>query len=91
MTLLLGLLQGCLGRLVKSPRGRLRNRIRVVAGYGVVAHASLTRNYRATTDSGFAIDLILGRGVRFAESGVGPRRVWGALSDHLPVWTRLGL
>jgi tetratricopeptide (TPR) repeat protein len=33
----------------------------------------------------------LGRGVRFAESGVGPRRVCGALSDHLPVWTRLGL
>jgi tetratricopeptide (TPR) repeat protein len=31
------------------------------------------------------------RGVRFAESGVGSRRVCGALSDHLPVWTRLGL
>lgn len=62
----------------------------VDAGYED-AHASLTRNYRATTDSGFAIDLILGRGVRFTESGVGPRRVWGALSDHLPVWTRLGL
>ncbi|MDA1349435.1 MAG: endonuclease/exonuclease/phosphatase family protein, partial [Chloroflexi bacterium] len=62
----------------------------VDAGYED-AHASLPRSERVTTDSGVAIDLILGRGVRFAESGVGPHGVWGALSDHLPVWTRLGL
>ena len=62
----------------------------VEAGYED-AHAALPRGERATTDSGLAIDLIFGLGVRFAGSGVGPRGVWGGLSDHLPVWARLSL
>ena len=62
----------------------------VEAGYQD-AHTPLPRNDRVTTDSGVAIDLIFGRSVRFAESGVGSRQVWGGLSDHLPVWARLVL
>ena len=62
----------------------------VEAGYED-AHAALPRGERVTTDSGVAIDLIFGRGVRFTGSGVGPREVWGGLSDHLPVWTRVTL
>lgn len=62
----------------------------VEAGYED-AHAALPRGERVTTDSGAAIDLIFGRGVRFAESGVGPREVWRGLSDHLPVWARISL
>ncbi len=54
-------------------------------------HAALPRGERVTTDSGVAIDLIFGRGVRFTGAGVGPRGVWGGLSDHLPVWARVGL
>ena len=54
------------------------------------AHASLAPDARVTTDDGLVIDLIVGRGVRFTESGVGGRRTWGDLSDHLPVWARLG-
>jgi len=60
------------------------------AGYAD-AHAALPAGERATTDSGLAIDLIFGRGVRFAAAGVGPRAVWGGLSDHLPVWARVSL
>jgi len=55
------------------------------------AHAALPRHERITTDSGLAIDLIFGRGVRFTGSGVGARGVWGGLSDHLPVWARVSL
>jgi endonuclease/exonuclease/phosphatase family metal-dependent hydrolase len=53
------------------------------------AHAALTPSERITTDDGLVIDLIVGRGVRFVESGVGRLETWGGLSDHLPVWTRL--
>jgi endonuclease/exonuclease/phosphatase family metal-dependent hydrolase len=55
------------------------------------AHATLPREGRVTTDSGAVMDLIFGRGVGFAASGVGPGEVWGGLSDHLPVWARLSL
>ena len=55
------------------------------------AHAALPPGERVTTDSGVAIDLIFGRGVRFTGSGVGAREVWGGLSDHLPVWARVSL
>jgi endonuclease/exonuclease/phosphatase family metal-dependent hydrolase len=54
------------------------------------AHATLAPSERITTDDGLVIDVIVGRGVRFVESGVGRRDTWGGLSDHLPVWTRLG-
>ena len=60
------------------------------AGYAD-AHAALPAGERATTDSGWAIDLIFGRGVRFTAAGVGPRAFWGGLSDHLPVWARVTL
>ncbi len=62
----------------------------VEAGYED-AHAALPRGERVTTDSGVAIDLIFGRGVRFTGAGVGPREIWGGLSDHLPVWARASL
>ena len=62
----------------------------VEAGYED-AHAALPRRERVTTDSGLAIDLIFGRGVRFTGSGVGPQSVWGGLSDHLPLWARVSL
>ena len=62
----------------------------VEAGYED-AHAALPLGERVTTDSGLAIDLMFGRGVRFLEAGVGPRAVWEGLSDHLPVWARVGL
>ncbi len=62
----------------------------VEAGYED-AHAALPRGERVTTDSGVAVDLIFGRGVRFAGSGVGPRGIWAGLSDHLPVWARVSL
>ncbi len=62
----------------------------VEAGYED-AHAALPVGERVTTDSGVAIDLIFGRGVRFTAAGVGPRVVWGGLSDHLPVWARVSL
>ncbi len=55
------------------------------------AHAALPRDERVTTGSGVAIDLIFGRGVRFGGAGVGPRGVWGGLSDHLPAWARVSL
>ena len=55
------------------------------------AHAALPGGERVTTDSGVAIDLIFGRGVRFTGAGVGPRSVWGGLSDHLPVWARVSI
>ncbi|HVP06043.1 MAG TPA: endonuclease/exonuclease/phosphatase family protein [Dehalococcoidia bacterium] len=58
------------------------------AGYAD-AHAALPPDQRATTDSGVAIDLLFGRGVRFTAAGIGPRCIWGGLSDHLPVWARL--
>ena len=57
----------------------------------VDAHADLPFSERVTTDSGVAIDLILGRGVQFTGFGVGPRAVWGGLSDHLPVWASVHL
>ncbi len=60
----------------------------VKAGYED-AHAALPATERVTTDSGVVIDLIFGRGVRFIAAGVGPRAVWGGLSDHLPVWARV--
>jgi endonuclease/exonuclease/phosphatase family metal-dependent hydrolase len=61
-----------------------------LAGAGFAdAHAALAPDERITTDDGLVIDLIVGRGVRFVEAGVGRRDVWGGLSDHLPVWTRL--
>lgn len=53
------------------------------------AHAALDPDDRITTDDGLVIDVIAGRGVRFAGAGVGRREVWDGLSDHLPVWTRL--
>ena len=62
----------------------------IEAGYED-AHAALPRAGRVTTDSGVAIDLIFGRGVSFTGSGVGPRGVWGGLSDHLPVWASVSL
>jgi endonuclease/exonuclease/phosphatase family metal-dependent hydrolase len=62
----------------------------VEAGYED-AHATLPVGERVTTDSGVAIDLIFGRGVRFIAAGIGPRAVWGGLSDHLPVWARISL
>ncbi len=62
----------------------------VGAGYED-AHAALARGERVTTDSGVAVDLIFGRGVRFTGAGVGPREVWGGLSDHLPVWASVSL
>ena len=62
----------------------------VEAGYED-AHAPLPRDERVTTGSGLAIDLIFGRGVEFTASGVGPRKVWGSLSDHLSVWARVSL
>ena len=62
----------------------------VEAGYED-AHAALPVGERVTTDSGVAIDVIFGRGVRFMAAGVGPRAVWGGLSDHLPVWARASL
>lgn len=55
------------------------------------AHAALPRGQRATSNSGVAIDLIFGRGISFSGSGIGPRRIWGSLSDHLPVWASLSL
>ena len=55
------------------------------------AHGALESGERVTSDSGVAIDLIFGRGVRFTESGVGPRAVWGGLSNHLPAWARVSL
>ena len=54
-------------------------------------HVALPREERVTTDSGAVMDLIFGRGVGFEASGVGPREVWGGLSDHLPVWARVSL
>ena len=61
-----------------------------LAGAGFAdAHATLAPSERITTDDDLVIDLIVGRGVRFAESGIGRRATWGGLSDHLPVWTRL--
>lgn len=62
----------------------------VEAGYED-AHAALPGGERVTTDSRAAVDLIFGRGVRFTGAGVGPRAVWGGLSDHLPVWARVGI
>jgi len=62
----------------------------VEAGYED-AHAALPRGERATTNSGIAIDLLFGRSVRFTGAGIGPREVWGGLSDHLPVWARVSL
>jgi endonuclease/exonuclease/phosphatase family metal-dependent hydrolase len=58
------------------------------AGYAD-AHAAIPRDQRATTDSGVPIDLTFGRRVEFTGSGIGPRDVWGGLSDHLPVWARV--
>lgn len=55
------------------------------------AHATLPQDERATSDSGVAIDLIFGRGISFTGSGIGPRRIWGSLSDHLPVWASVSL
>lgn len=55
----------------------------------VDAHVDLPFSERVTTDSGVVIDLIVGRGVQFTGFGVGPRDVWGGLSDHLPVWARV--
>jgi endonuclease/exonuclease/phosphatase (EEP) superfamily protein YafD len=46
---------------------------------------------RATSRSGYPIDLIFGRGVTFADAGVGPAERWDDLSDHRPVWARLRL
>ena len=55
------------------------------------AHEALAGSERVTTSSGAAMDLIFGRGVRFAEAGVGPSGVWGGVSDHLPAWARVSL
>jgi endonuclease/exonuclease/phosphatase family metal-dependent hydrolase len=62
----------------------------VGAGYED-AHEALAGSERVTTNSGAAMDLIFGRGVRFTGAGVGPRGVWGGLSDHLPAWARVSL
>lgn len=79
-----------LGSLGEEQPPETTTRALVEAGY-VDAHAVLPVTERSTTDSGVAIDLIFGRGVRFTAAGVGPRSVWGGLSDHLPVWARVSL
>ncbi len=53
------------------------------------AHARIDASERITSDSGTILDLIVGRNVQIAASGVGPAATWKGLSDHLPVWTRL--
>lgn len=53
------------------------------------AHSFLPASHRATSTSHVAIDLIFGRGVAVSDSGIGPTHVWGGLSNHLPVWTRV--
>ena len=57
----------------------------------VDAHADLPSEARATTRSGAAIDMILGRRVRFTAAGIGLPERWDRLSDHRPVWARLKL
>lgn len=79
-----------LGSLGEDEPREPTTRALVEAGYED-AHAALAADQRATTDSGVAIDLIFGRGVRFTAAGVGPRAVWRGLSDHLPVWARVSL
>ncbi len=59
-------------------------------GY-VDAHAALPVEDRVTTRSGVAIDLIVGRGVTLLGGGIGSKDIWGELSNHLPVWTKLRL
>lgn len=81
-------------RYLGSGGGRSSQEAATTALFGadfVDAHAGLPFSERVTTDSGVAIDLILGRGVEFKGFGVGPRDVWGGLSDHLPVWARVHL
>jgi len=53
------------------------------------AHAGMAPAERATSRSGYPIDLIFGRGVSFTGAGIGDTAVWGKLSDHLPVWARV--
>lgn len=66
--------------------------IRLLLDAGFVdAHAPMPRPDRITTDTDRTIDLIVGRAVRFIDAGVGPREIWGNLSDHLPVWARVRL
>ena len=62
----------------------------LTAGYAD-AHIGIDPHDRITTDSGVAIDLIFGRDVVFTDAGIGPRAIWGGLSDHLPVWARVRL
>lgn len=59
-------------------------------GY-VDAHAGIPARERATTRSGYPIDLIFGREAGFSGAGIGSQAVWGELSDHLPVWARVRL
>jgi endonuclease/exonuclease/phosphatase family metal-dependent hydrolase len=55
------------------------------------AHSAMAPEQRATSRSGYPIDLIFGRGVSFAGAGIGDKGAWGELSDHLPVWARVGV
>jgi endonuclease/exonuclease/phosphatase family metal-dependent hydrolase len=60
----------------------------LVRGYAD-AHAGMPPERRATTRSGYPIDLIFGSGVAFADAGIGSEEVWGELSDHRPAWARV--
>lgn len=55
------------------------------------AHLAMDPGTRITSDSGVIIDLVVGRDVTFVASGIGSVEVWGDLSDHLPIWTRVAL
>lgn len=50
------------------------------------AHQGLPYEARVTAPAyGFVLDLVLGRGIRFDDPGIGDA-TWDALSDHRPVW-----
>jgi endonuclease/exonuclease/phosphatase family metal-dependent hydrolase len=55
------------------------------------AHGGMTPADRATSRSGYPIDLVFGKGVTFAGAGIGSADRWDRLSDHRPVWTRVRL
>jgi endonuclease/exonuclease/phosphatase family metal-dependent hydrolase len=55
------------------------------------AHNDVPLPDRATSRSGYPIDLIFGKRVAYAGAGIGARDPWDALSDHRPVWARIRL
>jgi endonuclease/exonuclease/phosphatase family metal-dependent hydrolase len=55
------------------------------------SHVGIPAADRITTRSNNIIDLVFGRRVKFVEAGIGGKAIWDRLSDHLPVWTRIGL